>query len=201
MVNFTNKPKVWRWAPRQPYFSQPLHGTIRGIGSEDLPGQPKIQLYCGRYVDDILHIIHSNVVDDFTDHLNNCHPAIKLTIERMKDNSIPVQVTYIRLRDDGSLVFSVYLKLTNNDQYLQFDSHQLVVVRTLTHRAISIRSTHQAKTQEEDHLKKVLSVSGYSKWAWDLPGSRNKTTERSHQRQPAKGHITIPYIGGISEHH
>ncbi|XP_069128623.1 uncharacterized protein [Argopecten irradians] len=89
----------------------------------------------------------------------------------------------------------MYRKPTHTDQYLKLDSHQplehkLGVIRTLTHRANSIYSIHQAKTQEEDHLKKVLSVSGYSKWAWDLPRSRTKTTERAHQRQPAKGHIT-----------
>ncbi|XP_069140905.1 uncharacterized protein [Argopecten irradians] len=78
-----SQPKVRLWATSLPGRSQPLHGTVRGI-FQDIPR------YWGRYADDTLAIICNNVVDNFTDHLNNYHPATKFTIERMKDNSIPV---------------------------------------------------------------------------------------------------------------
>ena len=50
-------------------------------------------------------------------------------------------------------------------------------------------------------MKKVLIVAGYSKWAWQAPG-RKKI--RPHPRNTsdcdkAKGHVTLPYIGGVTE--
>ena len=79
--------------------------------------------YWGRYIDDTIVIMLTCAVDSFTEHLNNCHPAIKFTIERMKDQTIPVLDTLIRVQADGSLEFNVYRKPTHTDQYLQFDSH------------------------------------------------------------------------------
>ena len=109
---------------------------------------------------------------------------------------------------DGSLKFSVYRKPTHTDQYLQFQSHQpmehkMGVIRTLTHRADTIISDPQDKEREIKHLKKVLlplSVAGYSKWAWQAPG-RKKTRPhpRNTDRDRAKGHVTLPYIGGVTE--
>jgi hypothetical protein len=91
------------------------------------------------------------------------------------------------LEDNGSIAFSVYRKPTHTDQYLQFNSHQplehkLGVIRTLTRRANTICSTEEAKEQELDHIKKVLSVSGYQKLAWDIPGSKKTTPHPSIER-------------------
>ena len=38
--------------------------------------------FWGRYVDDTMVIIDKNLIDEFTDHINNQHPAIKSTIEK-----------------------------------------------------------------------------------------------------------------------
>ena len=51
-----------------------------------------------------------------------------------------------------------------------------------------------------DHIKQVLSVSGYAKWAWDLPGSKKSATHTpARASNPPKGHITLPYIAGVTE--
>ena len=161
--------------------------------------------YWGRYVDDTMTILPQQLVEQFTEHLNNQHPAIKFTREVEQNNSIAMLDTLIT-RTDGILSFSVYRKPTHTDQYLQFDSHQplehkLGVIRTLTHRANTICSTQEAKDKETNHLKKVLTISGYKKWAWNSPGGRKSNTAsqqpvKQHQR---KGHITIPYVGGVSD--
>ena len=65
-----------------------------------------------------------------------------------------------------------YRTPTHTDQYLQFQ-------------------------REIKHLKKVLSVAGYSKWVWQAPG-RKKIRPYTHVDR-AKGHVTIPYIGGVTE--
>ena len=106
---------------------------------------------------------------------------------------------------DGSLKFSVYRKPTHTDQYLQFQSHQpmehkMGVIRTLTHRADTIISDPQDKEREIKHLKKVLSVAGYSKWAWQAPGRKKvRPHPRNTDCDRAKGHVTLPYIGGVTE--
>ncbi len=105
----------------------------------------------------------------------------------------------------GSLKFSVYRKPIHTDQYLQFDSHQpmehkMGVIRTLTHRANTIITEEEDKVEEVQHIKKVLSIAGYSKWAWQAPG-RKKLHPHPNQRDHArpKGHVTIPYVQGITK--
>jgi hypothetical protein len=78
--------------------------------------------------------------------------------------------------------------------------HKMGVVRTLRHRANILVSEHADKEEELDHLKKVLSISGYPKWAWQAPSSRKVTPhpQRTSGTTP-RGHVTLPYVGGITE--
>ena len=160
--------------------------------------------YWGRYMDDTMTVLKTSVVEEFSNHLNSQHPAIQFTRELEDNGSIAMLDTRIT-RTDSALAFSVYRKPTHTDQYLQFDSHQplehkLGVIRTLTHRANTICSTDEAKQQELDHIKKVLSVSGYQKWAWYFPGSKKTTPHPSTEHQSLrKGHVTIPYVSGVTE--
>lgn len=161
--------------------------------------------YWGRYMDDTMTVLKSAVVDEFSEHLNNLHPAIKFTREMEDNNTIAMLDTRITRSDEGTLSFSVYRKPTHTDQYLQFSSHQplqhkLGVIRTLSHRATTLCSTEEARNEEMEHLKEVLSVSGYQKWAWNLPGS-NITRPRSSSMAttPSRGHVSMPYVQGVTE--
>ncbi len=60
----------------------------------------------------------------------------------------------------------------------------------ITHR------TNTIITEEEN----VLSIAGFSKWAWQAPGKR-KLHPHPHQRDCIwhKGHVTSPYVRGITE--
>ena len=74
------------------------------------------------------------------------------------------------------------------------------VIRTLTHRADTIISDPQDKEREIKHLKEVLSVAGYSKWAWQAPRRKKiRPHPRNTDCDKAKGHVTLPYIGGVTE--
>ena len=163
--------------------------------------------FWGRYVDDTITILETSCVSMFTSHLNSVHPAIKFTVEEETECSIPVLDTRITRLPDGHLSFSVYRKGTHTDQYLQFNSHQplqhkLGVIRTLNHRARTLCSTPEAYTAETEHLKKVLTISGYTQWAWDLPSTRKMkppTTTRVADSRARKGYTTLPYVQGVTE--
>ena len=106
----------------------------------------------------------------------------------------------------GKFTFSVYRKPTHTDQYLQFSSnqplqHKLGVIRTLYHRAQTLCSTEEAKLQEIDHIKRVLTVSGYTKSAWanaTKPHAAPKV-QREAQDKKYKGYISLPYVGQCTD--
>jgi hypothetical protein len=160
--------------------------------------------YWGRYMDDTMTLLKEADIEDFSNHLNQQHPAIKFTREVEENGTIAMLDTRI-IRTDEGLHFTTYRKPTHTDQYLQFDSHhplqhKLGVIRTLTHRADTICSTENYKKEELEHLKTVLSVSGYQKWAWDTPASKKTTPHPSTNHATAsKGHITMPYVSGVTE--
>ena len=172
-------------------MGSPVSPIVANLFMEDYEGKaleayqdpPK---YWGRYVDDGLAVIKTAYIEPFTQHLNAQHTSIQWTCELEADGKLPMLDTLTTRMSDGSLKFSVYRKPTHTDQYLQFQSHQpmehkMGVIRTLTHRADTIISDPQDKEREIKHLMKVLSVAGYSTWAWQAPGRNN------------------PYIGGVTE--
>lgn len=54
----------------------------------------------------------------------------------------------------------------------------------------------QDRVQENVHLKKVLTISGYPKWSWILATNNNKATSMNI---PVKGSVSIPYVQGITD--
>ena len=158
-----------------------------------------------RYVDDTIVAMDDSLLEDFTSHINTIHPSIKFTREEEVDKSLPMLDARTTRNPVGGLSFSVYRKPTHTDQYLQFNSnqplnHKLGVIRTLRHRCETICSTEEAKLLELEHLKKVLSVSGYTKTSWDI-ASRPKppAAPRDPPETRKKGHITLPYVGHVSD--
>ena len=159
------------------------------------------------YVDDALAVITTAHIEPFTQHhhLNAQHTSIQWASVLEADGKLPMLDTLTTRMTDGSLKFSVYRKPTHTDQYLQFQSHQpmehkMGVIRTLTHRADTIISDPQDKEREIKHLQKVLSVAGYSKWAWQAPGRKKiRPHSRNTDCDRAKGHVILPDIGGMME--
>ena len=158
-----------------------------------------------RYVDDTIVALCDSLVDDLTAHINAQDPAIQFTREEESNYTLPMLDALTTRDQSGKLSFSVYRKPTHTDQYLQFDSnqplhHKLGVIRTLHHRCMTLCTDEQAKLQELDHLKKVLSVSGYTKSSWvtaTRPRPPTVPTDPSLSRK--KGHITLPYVGHVSD--
>ena len=94
-----------------------------------------------RFVNDIFVIQQEDQKQNFLDHINKIHPAIKFTVEGNQENgTVPFLDTLVKPERDNSLSITVYRKPTHTDQYLQWDSHHNLtakysVISTLTHRA------------------------------------------------------------------
>ena len=87
------------------------------------------------------------------------------------DTGYMMETTKVSRKPSGRLTFSVYHEVTHTDQYLQYSSnqplqHKLGVIRTLYHRGNLICLDDTTKLAEIEHLKAVLSISGYTKAAW-----------------------------------
>ena len=160
-----------------------------------------------RYVDDTIVALCDSLIDLLSDHINSIDPAIKFTREEEDNMTIPMLDTLVRRTDERRLTFSVYRKPTHTDQYLQFESnqpfqHKLGVVRTLYHRCKVLCTEEDSKLKEIEHLKKVLSVSGYTKHAWNqatadrVPTLRNNPNTRDTR---TKGSVLLPYVGPVTE--
>ena len=86
-----------------------------------------------------------------------------------------------------------------------FDSHQpmehkIGVIRTLRHRADHIITEEDDKIAEYEHLKTVLSIAGYTKWAWQTPGKKKLSPHpRTYTDARPKGHVTLPFVAGVTE--
>ena len=191
-------------------MGSPVSPIVANLYMEDfeeraLSSFPNPPRFWGRYVDDTMTIIKTVHIESFSNHLNNINEHIKFTSELEESGQIPMLDCLMVRNEDNTLRFKVYRKSTHTDHYLQFDSHQplehkLGVIRTLTHRAKLLVTEEEDKVQELAHIQKVLSVSGYTKWAWSLPGSKKLVPHpRSSSEQKPKGHVTIPYVRGISE--
>ena len=175
------------------------HFENRAISSFATP----LKFYA-RYVDDTMVILKRSAVDNFTEHLNSIHPAIKFTVEHEENNQIAMLDTLITRNGDGELSFSVYRKPTHTDQYLHFNSHQplqhkLGVIRTLKHRAKTISSDNNTLDNELKHIKQALSVCGYAQWVWNSSASNKITTKPRHHDKAPVGSISIPYVQGATE--
>ena len=159
-----------------------------------------------RYVDDTIVALCDSLVEPLTTHINSIDPSIKFTREEEnEDHALPMLDTVTTRDAQGNLSFTVYRKPTHTDQYLQFSSnqplqHKLGVIRTLYHRCQTICSNEELKLAELDHLKKVLTVSGYTKAAWHTATTpRPQRQETPHSNPRPKSSITLPYVGPVTQ--
>ena len=161
-----------------------------------------------RYVDDTLVALCDSLVEPLTTHINSIDPSIKFTREEEDEHhSLAMLDTITTRSSQGQLSFTVYRKPTHTDQYLQFSSnqplqHKLGVIRTLYHRCQTICSNEDLKLKEVEHLKKVLSVSGYTKAAWNAATTPRTQCQDLRKQQPnprPRGSITLPYVGPMTQ--
>ena len=163
-----------------------------------------------RYVDDVLAVLPKNAISRFKEHLNAIDHtgSIKFTHEEMSDNHIPFLDADIHVRSDNTIKFKVYRKATHTNQYLSFQSHhhishKLSVVRTLVDRAESVVTDPADKQAEMTVITEALQACGYPKWTIEATKKKVETSKERKQtsltKEKNKGHVTLPYIRGLSE--
>ncbi len=68
------------------------------------------------------------------------------------------------------------------------------VIRTITYTANTIITEEEDKEEKFSHIKKILSLAGYTKWTWQAEG-RRKLHCHPHQRDHIRSNIMIAYVG------
>ena len=165
-----------------------------------------------RYVDDILTIIKVDKVAEFNIFLNTADTtgSIKFTNEIEEDCSIPfLDILIHRNSESGAITTSVFRKKTHTDQYLNFSSHhpchqKLGVVRTLFDRKDSLVTKVDELEKEDQHIRSALKNCNYPEWSFKrvlLAKQKVNKSEKNRDstREKSRGHVTLPYIQGVSE--
>ena len=71
----------------------------------------------GRYVYDTFTVLHMNLIEEFTNHINSLDPNIKFMVEE-QDGQLPFLDTCTIANDNGTLRTIICFKPTHTDQYL-----------------------------------------------------------------------------------
>ena len=122
-----------------------------------------------RYVDNVLTVLPSDMLDIFLLHLNSVESSIQFTYEVENSKGIlPFLDISLKHKTDGSICMRVFRKKTHTDRYLDFSSHQpithkMAVIRTLSSKAEAICSTSVSTQDELTHISTALSKNNYPK--------------------------------------
>nr|CAH8842106.1 unnamed protein product [Trichobilharzia regenti] len=129
------------------------------------PSIDNLRLY-KRYVDDIFIICDNNNDPNLLlKTFNNCHPAIKFTLEMENESKIPFLDVELTRRADGSLRRSIHRKPTWNGQLTSFYSWVPIqqkrnLIKSLATRIRRICSPDVLET-ELDILREIFIQNGY----------------------------------------
>ncbi len=93
--------------PSEPHCSNLFMRLFEDTAQDTFPSE--ISLW-KRYVDDTVVGLMDALLEDFTNHINSIHPAIKFTREEETEKSLAVLDAKITRDDLGQLSFSVYRK-------------------------------------------------------------------------------------------
>ena len=82
--------------------------------------------------------------------------GIKFTYKVEQDGKLPFLAILLKRTDSGGLKLCIYRKPTHTDQYLNFSSHKLSVMKTLLERSQQMVTVSQDKIQEDAHVEEAL---------------------------------------------
>jgi hypothetical protein len=107
--------------PLSGFLAELFMGHFETVASKEITDFPRVWI---RYVDDIFAIVDKQEgVNKLLNDLNGRENTIKFTVEEEIENSLPFLDTRILKREDGSLEFEVFRKLTNTNRFITADSH------------------------------------------------------------------------------
>ena len=111
---------------------------------------PYQQIFWKRYLDDIITVLPRDLIYVFLDYINCVNEHITFTVETETNNFLPYLDLNLIRKEDGHLMFDVYRKPTNHNNYLKYDSYhptqtKRAVVKSLTNRAKNLCSSRVRK--------------------------------------------------------
>jgi hypothetical protein len=114
-----------------------------------------------RYVDDTFVVWphRETKVQEFLEHLNNLHAAIKFTMGR-EQNQLPFLDVLLKKKPDGRLAHTVYRKPTHTNRYLNADSHHQPaqlhsVINMLVNRSLKLADQNH-QPEEKKGIRRIL---------------------------------------------
>ena len=133
--------------------------VMEDLAEKVLDSAPTKQHVWSHYVDDTFMVLHTYDIQDFADHINSQSEHIKFTIEAEQDGHLAFNDTLVIVNDDGTLKTKIYRKLTNTDQYLNWDSnhrqkHKRSVVSTVLCRTERVVLGPEDVKEEVKHVKR-----------------------------------------------
>ena len=203
---------VFQW---QDQIYQQVHGTPMGSPisvvlaelfmqklEEDIflnaPYQP---IFWKRYLDDIITVLPRDLIHVFLDYINSVNEHITFTVETETNNFLPYLDLNLIRKEDGHLMFDVYRKPSNHNNYLKYDSYhptqtKRAVVKSLTDRAKNLCSIEVVES-EKSKVQAILKSNGYN---------QNFINRSSLNRPPSiennevrLRYVSVPYIKGTYE--
>ena len=127
------------------------------------PYQP---IFWKRYLDDIITVLPRDLIHVFLDYINSVNEHITFTVETETNNFLPYLDLNLIRKEDGHLMFDVYRKPTNHNNYLKYDSYHATqtkrtVVKFLTDRAKNLCSIEVVES-EKSKVQEILKSNGYN---------------------------------------
>ena len=141
-----------------------------------------------RYIDDILCGIQSEKVENKLDEINNLHPALKFTIERETEHSIPFLDMRI-LNSSGTLSSTWYTKPTDTGLIMNFHSlapkkYKRSVVSGFVHRIYRACSSWKLFHDSLVKAKTILEQNQYPFYEPIINDALNKILTHKNNQSP-----------------
>lgn len=162
-----------------------------------------------RYVDDIFVVIRSRFLNKTLEWLNGHFETIQFTYEVEENGILPFLDLKIIRKDDYTIKFGIYRKLTNKSRFIMSDSfhhnsHKAAAFYSMIHRAINVPMQETELTEEREKINQLASLNGYDQTFVDKIFQRhlkktlitqNTTLEPLHN---IKKRISVPFYPAVT---
>jgi hypothetical protein len=132
-----------------------------------------------RFVDDVIAIVKIEELEQLHYELNKRHPAIRFTIEKEENGSIPFLDTRL-IRNNGKIEVDIFRKPTDQPLCIPFESchdikHRMSAFESLCFRMWNLPLNKERRKKELDYIIEMGRINGYSH-------EKIKTVYRKHEK-------------------
>jgi len=155
-----------------PIFTEIFMGTME-ISMKTKEWFPKIW---HRYVDDVVAVVKVGEEGKILEELNRQHEAIKFTMEREQQDSIPFLDMRL-LGKKNSVEVDVYRKPTDAPLCIPWDSchhpaHKFAAFESAIHRMFRFPLSEKNRKKEMKYILNMAHINGYEENTWKILSGR-----------------------------